>query len=218
MTADIAWHQRPAGDALRAHVARWAGAHVPRWSRSEERQRRSLETSFESALAEIRTGRHCPACGSDSHGRPWARLPDGRSPHVSLARCGDHVVTAIADHPVGVDVESIAAVTARWDPALVLHPTEPDPDVSRRIRVRLAGSVHCPRGMQTWVDVTVAEQRAAMWCRKEAILKALGTGLRTPMSEIRVADWPVEDIPAPEGLIASVVVIAQAGSGGSSTE
>jgi phosphopantetheinyl transferase len=56
-----------------------------------------------------------------------------------------------------------------------------------------------------------------MWCRKEAILKALGTGLRTPMSEIRVADWAVEDIPAPEGFAASVVVIAQAGRGGSST-
>lgn len=208
MTADIAWHQRRADDALRAHVARWSGSQLPRWSgshvprgRCEEPQRRSLETPLETIPSDIRTGRHCPACGSDTHGRPWVRLPDGRSPHVSLARCGDHVVTVIADHPVGVDVESIAAVAARWDPALVLHPDELHP--------------HAPGDVREWAGT--AAERAAMWCRKEAILKALGTGLRTPMSEIRCADWPVEDIAAPEGMAASIVVIAQAGSGGSST-
>ncbi len=99
-------------------------------------------------------------------------------------------MTVIADHPVGIDVESIDAVTSRWDPALVLHPSE---------------SADAPA------------QQAAMWCRKEAILKALGTGLSTPMSEIRVADWQVEDIAAPDGLAAAVVVIPQAGRGGSST-
>jgi phosphopantetheinyl transferase len=56
-----------------------------------------------------------------------------------------------------------------------------------------------------------------MWCRKEAILKALGTGLATPMSEIRVADWQVVDIEAPEGLAAAVATIPQTGRGGSST-
>jgi 4'-phosphopantetheinyl transferase len=141
-------------------------------------------------LEGITTGRHCPTCGSATHGRPWVRLADGTSPHVSLSRCGEHVVTVIADHPVGIDVESIDAVTSRWDPALVLHPSE---------------SADAPA------------QQAAMWCRKEAILKALGTGLSTPMSEIRVADWQVEDIAAPDGLAAAVVVIPQAGRGGSST-
>ena len=193
------WHLGTAGeDALRAHATRWSGA------------------------ADITTGHHCPACGSDAHGRPWVRLPDGTRPWVSLARSGEHLVTAFADQPVGVDVESIAAVDARWDPALVLHPADPDPDLPRQIR-RLAGAPGERSDLPRQIRVSgpapsrVAERRAAMWCRKEAILKALGTGLRTPMSEIRVADWAVEDIPAPEGFAASVVVIAQAGRGGSST-
>lgn len=160
---DIVWHsRRAAGDALRAHLG-----------------------------PDIAIGRHCPACGSDEHGRPWVRLPDGHTPYVSLARCAEHLVTVVADRPVGIDVESIAAVDARWDPALVLHPEE---------------------------HADTPAERSAMWCRKEAILKALGTGLRTPMSEIRCADWSVVDISAPEGLTASVVVIVQAGSGGRSTE
>lgn len=208
---DIAWHPRgPADDALRAHLP-----------------------------TPVTIGRHCPTCGSTTHGQPWVRLPDGTSPHVSLSRCGEHLVTVIADDPVGIDVESIAAVDARWDPALVLHPDEPDPSAPAPTRPGLAGSGrahspmamqgtghspmamqgtgHSPMAMQKGVGVTVAEQRAAMWCRKEAILKALGTGLSTPMSEIRVADWPVVDIAAPDGLAAAVVVIPQAGSGGSST-
>lgn len=190
MTADIAWHQCSADDALRTHAARWL----------------TIDPT------DIAIGRHCPACGSDTHGRPWVRLPDGRTPHVSLSRCGGHVVTAIAEHPVGIDVESIAAVDARWDPALVLHPDELQPHLPGVV----PKNAHVPGVVREWAD-TPAE-RAAMWCRKEAILKALGTGLRTPMSEIRCADWPVVDIPAPEGLTASVVVIAQAGSGGRSTE
>lgn len=144
---------------------------------------------------ETATGRHCPACGSDRHGRPWARLPDGSRPHVSLARCGDVVVTAVAPlRPVGVDVEDVAAVDARWDPDLVLHPGE---------------------------RADSPAERAATWCRKEAILKALGTGLRIPMSRVRCADWPVVDLVAPPGLAAAVVVLpptaGQSGSGGSST-
>ena len=98
---DVAWHTGMSGDVgLRAHLLRSCG-----W--------------------DVDLGRHCPACGSDRHGRPWARLSDGSRPHVSLARCGDHVVTAVDPlRPVGVDVEEIAAVDARWDPDLVLHPGE----------------------------------------------------------------------------------------------
>lgn len=169
--ADLRWHRRPSSNdaALRVHLAELHPSTV------------------------VLTGRLCPACGSDAHGRPWARPADGTSRHVSLSRCGEHVLTAIAPHPVGVDVESVAAVAASWDPALVLHPGE--------------GAV------------TPAE-RAAAWCGKEAVLKALGTGLRTPMSRVRLADWDVVDLDAPAGLAAAVVVLgprAQAGSGGSST-
>ncbi|WP_114201841.1 4'-phosphopantetheinyl transferase family protein [Janibacter anophelis] len=181
--------------ALRAHLHRW-------WSRCELA---SLETTLD-----LETGRHCPTCGSDAHGRPWVRLPDGTTPHVSLSRCGDHLVTVVADHPVGVDVESIAAVSARWDPTLVLHPSEAAHDL-KEMRPR----AHDLKEMRT--PGTQAQERAATWCHKEAILKALGTGLTTPMSEIRVADWEVADIPAPQGCWASTAIIRQTGSGGSST-
>ncbi|WP_346008375.1 4'-phosphopantetheinyl transferase family protein [Janibacter terrae] len=163
---DVMWHHRASThDALRAHVDH----PLP-----------------------VTTGHHCPACGSGSHGRPWVRLADGSSPHVSLSRCGDHVLTAVAASPVGVDVESLEAVAARWDPALVLHPDE---------------------------RADAPAERAAMWCRKEAVLKALGAGMRTPMSEIRCADWQLVDLEAPAGLVAAVAVLgSQTGSGGSSTE
>ncbi|UTT66846.1 4'-phosphopantetheinyl transferase superfamily protein [Janibacter sp. CX7] len=171
---DIQWHRGLSADAaLRAHLLRGSRCELA-----------SLETA---------TGRHCTACGSERHGRPWARLADGSRPHVSLARCGDVVVTAVDPlRPVGVDVEDITAVDARWDPTLVLAPGE---------------------------RADTPAERAATWCRKEAILKALGTGLRTPMSEIRCANWPVEDLAAPPGLAAAVVALppGQTGSGGSST-
>lgn len=174
MATDVVWHEGlAADDALRIHVSSLVA--VP--------------------AGEVWVGRHCPACGSDRHGRPWARAAE-RPVHVSLSRAGEHVVTAVADHPVGIDAEPIAAVAARWDPTLVLHPSEPD-------------------GTPGVLDID--EERAAVWCRKEAILKALGTGLDSSMTTIRCADWAVEDVPAPPGLAASTAVIPQRGSGGSST-
>ena len=184
---DIAWHRRPPRSSPRERLEGTEPASPPRSLRSSPRER------LEGTDAELRahlhhwsegvpatTGRHCPACGSDAHGRPWARLADGRTPHVSLSRCGEHLVTVVAEHPVGIDVESVAAVDARWDPTLVLHPDE---------------RADSPR------------ERALAWCRKEAVLKALGTGLRTPMSRIRCADWAHVDVTAPAGCVASVVVI-----------
>lgn len=167
----IIWHYGglASDEALQVHVAR------------------TLDTT----PGHVAVGRQCPWCGSDRHGRPWVRTADGRRPHVSLARAGGHLVTAVSPSlRTGIDVESVRAVDQRWDPTLVLHPTE---------------------------RADSPEERAAMWCRKEAILKALGTGLRRPMSQIRCRDWPVEDIAAPPGLAAAVVALDQAGSGGRST-
>ncbi|SDH87314.1 4'-phosphopantetheinyl transferase superfamily protein [Agrococcus jejuensis] len=42
------------------------------------------------------------------------------------------------------------------------------------------------------------------WVAKEAILKHLGTGLRTDPASIRVADFAVHRIPAPAGYVAAV--------------
>lgn len=170
---DIVWHAARLGsdEALRAHVAQALGTD----------------------LSQVRVGRQCTWCGSDEHGRPWARTADGRRPHVSLARTVGHLVTVLSfDHPVGIDIESVQAVDGLWDPDLVLHPTE---------------------------RADTPQERAAMWCRKEAILKATGEGLEVAMTSLRCTDWSVDDLPAPPGVWASVAVLqsAQAGSGGSST-
>lgn len=132
---------------------------------------------------EIRVGRHCPACGAVSHGRPWARVAgraDGIA--VSLSRSGPHLLTAVrVGGGIGVDLEEVAAVEGGWDPTLVLHPAE---------------------GGQ---DRTV-EDRARLWAGKEAVLKLAGTGLRTPMTQVRLADHDVREAPAPAGFVVQVAL------------
>lgn len=129
----------------------------------------------------VRVGRACPRCGSSLHGRPWAQIGALEIP-VSLSRCGPHLMTAVAPAgAVGVDLEAIAAVGRGWDEELVLHPQE---------RRRSA-----PR--------TDAE-RAAVWARKEAVLKMLGTGLATAMSAVDLAEHQVIDVPAPPGHVAAL--------------
>jgi 4'-phosphopantetheinyl transferase len=149
----VAWHapDRDSDGALREHVA--DVLHLD--------------------LSEVSVGRLCGECGSSTHGQPWA----SGGVHVSLSRTASAVVTAVSlDGPVGVDVESVAEVAARWEPSLVLADGE---------------------------RAETPEEQAAMWCRKEAILKATGTGLRTPMTEIQVAAYDVTDVEAPDGLRAA---------------
>lgn len=131
--------------------------------------------------ADVLTGRACPRCGSSAHGRPWARA-GGVEVFVSLSRCGEHLLTAVSvDGPVGVDIEAIAAVERGWDPLVVLHPSE------RAASERAA-----------WPE------RAALWARKEALLKALGTGLATPMEAVQLDAHHVVDLPAPPGHVAAL--------------
>lgn len=124
----------------------------------------------------VDVGRLCPRCGSADHGRPWA----SHGVHVSLARSGPHLVTAVSTTgPVGVDVECVADVASAWDDLSALL----DP-----------GTV-------------VRGTRAALWCRTEAMLKRDGTGLsarrerRTPED-----DHLVDDLAAPAGYCAAVAV------------
>ena len=126
---------------------------------------------------DVRTGRLCPGCGSDRHGAPWARH-HGRPVHVSLSRSGAHLLTAVSTTgPLGVDVESVAAVASRWDPALVLAPGE---------------------------RAEADDDRAWHWVAKEALLKAYGVGLARPMTSVRLADEQVSRVPSPDGYVAAL--------------
>lgn len=135
------------------------------------------------SAADVLVGRSCPRCGSPEHGRPWARPRGARTEvFVSLTRCGEHLMSAVStEGPLGVDLESVAAVDRAWDPELMLHPSE-----------------------RAAAESADARERAALWSRKEAVLKALGTGLDTPMSALRLADHDVRDLPAPPGHVAAL--------------
>jgi 4'-phosphopantetheinyl transferase len=135
---------------------------------------------------EISTGRLCPRCGSPDHGRPWARH-DGHEVHVSLSRAGPHLLTAVSlasagAGAIGVDVESVADLDAKWDGDLVLAPGEV-------------------------ADESLA--RARTWVSKEAILKVYGVGLAQPMTELSLAafDGELVDVPAPDGFVAALASV-----------
>jgi len=127
------------------------------------------------APGEVRLRRRCPRCGSTTHGAPWAERADGGPvPRVSLSRTDGLVAVALADAPVGVDVERTGprTVPAAVD-AVALAPGEPP-----------AG----PGGTGL----------LRTWARKEAVLKAAGTGLSVDPASFRVTS--ATGTPAVDGL------------------
>lgn len=143
-------------------------------------------------------GRHdCPGCG-EPHGRPRA---EGAAVEFSLSHTPGQVLVAVADVPVGVDVER--------------HPDDP---------VALAGLLH-PReteeinaaahGTLDGGRATVRFTRA--WARTEAYLKGIGIGLgRDPHLDYlgtdeapgrSIAGWAVHDVRVPEGYGAAVALL-----------
>lgn len=114
-------------------------------------------------LAALRTGLPPSAIGivRDVHGKPRLQLPAGIGPlHASLSHAGTRVAVALSDHAVGVDLERIHEVDHR---ALLREhfPRDPRP---------------ADADPQTWFF--------HLWTAKEALLKALGTGLRLPLREL----------------------------------
>lgn len=106
------------------------------------------------------------------HGKPT--LPGG--PQFSLTHAGDLVGLAVHDDPVGVDVEQVRPLTDLA--AMAEHVCSPAEAVAD------------------------ADAFFTLWTRKEALLKATGDGLSTPMSSITlgpagVAGWTGGG--APEG-------------------
>ena len=171
-------------------AARVGGAHVA-WHLDDIRDPITAHVRSLLGPGEVRTGRLCPRCGSSAHGRPWATHPAAPTLHVSLSRTTPTVtqpvryaVTALSlDAPLGVDVESVERVAATWSSSsssssqVVLAPGEADPGT--------------------------AEGRARTWAAKEATLKRAGTGLHTPMSQVRLDQVRgLHDLSAPDGFVA----------------
>jgi 4'-phosphopantetheinyl transferase len=122
--------------------------------------------------------RTCERCGRP-HGKPF--VPGG--PELSISHSADRVVLAVADVPVGVDVEKL------------------DRDV---VPTRLARRVLLPEE-QAAVATPLDFLRA--WARKEAVVKATGEGT----SVLPRADPPgyaVADIDVGDGYVAAAAARA----------
>lgn len=156
--------------------------------------RRLLGGALNVAPAEVEVLREpCAGCGGP-HGRPVVREP---GVHFSLSHAGDLVLLGFAGVPVGVDVEEVPDAGAVAEMTSFLHPRE---------RAELAA---LPAGERP-------EAFARCWTRKEAYLKATGTGLVEDPSvtcvgaggePAELGDWRVTDLEAPAGGYAAACAV-----------
>jgi 4'-phosphopantetheinyl transferase len=141
----------------------------------------------------------------DDKGRPLVTSPPGL--HVSLSHAEAVVAAALSwDGPVGVDVERLRPLAQR----------------DALIRAAL-----CEAERQAVQDVPEPARDAQVlrfWTRKEAVAKALGTGLATNLRAIvtttrgavvslpaecgDISTWSLADLPVRDAVVASVAVRA----------
>ncbi|SEL65993.1 4'-phosphopantetheinyl transferase family protein [Streptacidiphilus jiangxiensis] len=116
----------------------------------------------------------CPCCG-ELHGRP--RLAAGAVPTplpaFSLSHGGGLVLIGVAPDttPIGVDVEALPSAETARETAVSLHPAE-----------QAEFALH--------PDGAAPAAFARIWTRKEAYLKALGTGLGRNLAADYLGDDP----------------------------
>lgn len=140
------------------------------WTRAVDRAvadallRELLETRYDRPAGSVTSGRLCPVCGSDRHGRPFVRGWSGSdAPAISISRTkreadGVTVVALSSGGRVGVDVERLDGF--------------PDASVSDVL-------LHASEGPMAPGEL------ATTWVRKEALLKAAGVGLAVDPRTIR---------------------------------
>jgi 4'-phosphopantetheinyl transferase len=137
------------------------------------------------------------------HGKPYVAAPDAATQvQFSMAHSGTLCVVAVtADQEVGVDVERV-----RRDIALN----------------EIARMYFTPRelaALRLVPEESQAEAFFACWTRKEALLKAHGTGFlrppqsidaglgaHDPSSDLRCGDWTVTELDLPHGYAGAVAV------------
>jgi 4'-phosphopantetheinyl transferase len=136
--------------------------------------------------------RTCWTCGQP-HGRPRLRPPVGASLDFSVSHSGDRVAVALTiGMRVGVDVEAIRSDL----------PVE-----------AMAPSVLSAKELDAFGRVAPQDRTRRLlesWTRKEAVLKALGVGLRIPPARIQtlreLAGVTVRELHPGEGHVAAVAV------------
>ena len=139
-------------------------------------------------------------CGG-SHGRPAGAWPAFAAPtvplHFSVSRRGGDVVVALAQAPVGVDLEAIPGEGGWREAAALLHPDE---------QVELAAGGPAER----------AAACTRLWVRKQAYLKGTGAGIAHGLDGVYVGDrpghpdapvgWAIDDVALVPGFAAATAV------------
>jgi len=140
----------------------------------------ALGRLLDRAPAEVRFDRSCPECG-ESHGKP--RLFGGEF-EFSITHGGGRVGLAVARRPVGIDVEELSG--HRYDPALVDYVLAPP----ERAELEALAAAARPAGF------------ARYWTRKEAALKAVGTGIGDGLQHLQVSGpgQPARVLVGPPGM------------------
>ncbi|MFF4254909.1 4'-phosphopantetheinyl transferase family protein [Streptomyces sp. NPDC001663] len=153
----------------------------------------------------------CPDCGDLEHGPP-ALLTPGTPPRISLSHTAGHGILAVAGFPVGVDLEERRAL---------------DLDT-------VGGKALTPRERAVFTAAGPGDRGALFfrcWTRKEAVLKAVGTGIVGPLDELdvrpeqpghahvtagvpgRERPWLIRDLALPAPLVGAVAVPREHGAG-----
>lgn len=116
--------------------------------------RRVLAQRFSLPAAKVVLDRTCPECGKP-HGKVRATGVE-----LSVTHSGELVGIAVADRPVGLDVEKVD--------------TEVDVDAVARVALTEAQV----RELSGYDGIARARAFTTYWTRKEAVVKATGEGLR----------------------------------------
>ncbi|MEU6260329.1 4'-phosphopantetheinyl transferase superfamily protein [Streptomyces sp. NPDC047043] len=146
----------------------------------------------------------CPDCGDLEHGPP-ALLTPGTAPRISLSHTAGYGILAVAGFPVGVDLEERRAL---------------DLDT-------VGGKALTPRERAVFTAAPPGDRSPLFfrcWTRKEAVLKAVGTGIVGPLDELdvrperpghahvtagvpgRERPWLIRDLALPAPLVGAVAV------------
>ncbi len=117
-------------------------------------------------------------------GKPFLRGHDGL--HFNLSHSGSIALMAVSGHPVGVDVE-------------LVQPGFDFTDISNRyfLPAEIAG-------LNRTDAASRVQQFFSLWTRKEAVLKANGTGIAGLQAGVDDHGWKIADIHAAPGYAAAV--------------
>jgi 4'-phosphopantetheinyl transferase len=221
-TADVWWARRQdasgrlAGLLDETERRRWTA-----YRREEDRERfltgcalakTALARYTGQRPADVRFDRTCGQCG-EPHGKP---VIEGGGVEHSVAHSGDLVAVAVAQAPVGVDVE-------RLDGRPRSLGGDGDPDALARLVLSAAEQA----ALAKVAPAGRARAFLVAWTRKEAVTKATGDGLRAAFSDVvvaagagppRLVSWPYPrsphgvsllDLEVATGYVAALAVIGR---------